>query len=60
MGRALGARIQLRRILKREPSDAEVRERLRDVQHNEQLSWAQLSAAFRKGEEVCLGYTLFS
>lgn len=50
-GRVLSARIQLRSILNREPSVAEVRARLRDVQYDKQISWGQLKTAFEKGEE---------
>jgi hypothetical protein len=54
VARALHARIQLRCRLKREPSVAEVRERLRDVEEC-RIPWRQLVAAFEKGEEVRQG-----
>ncbi|KAH9057665.1 hypothetical protein EDB87DRAFT_1629782 [Lactarius vividus] len=50
-GRALHARIELRDILKREPSVAEVRGRLQDGQVIEDIRWQKLSAVFKSGEE---------
>lgn len=45
-------------MLKREPSVAEVRERLEGTRHEVKLQWRDLSAAFEKGEEVSPGDTL--
>ncbi|KAI9453547.1 hypothetical protein BJY52DRAFT_1288567 [Lactarius psammicola] len=49
-GRAFRVRIKLRGILKREPSVAEVRERLRDGPVGE-IPWRELLAALNSGEE---------
>jgi hypothetical protein len=50
-GRALRARIRLRKALKREPSVSEVREGLQISRSKGVLKWNEIKAAFEKGEE---------
>jgi hypothetical protein len=52
--RALRARIKLRKQLKREPSTIEVRECLQTHENVDNLTYYEVSAAFRADEEVCL------
>ncbi len=49
--RALRTRIELRNKNKREPSASEVRAHLQ-CQFTDQLSYSEIAAAFRSGEEV--------
>jgi hypothetical protein len=49
--RALRARIELRNIQKREPAAAEVEEYLQ-LHFKDQMTFKQVSAAFKSGDEV--------